>query len=355
MSKMPAKKKSCFQITSVTQAQVAANSIADGTQSLDDPDVSRAEIGGCDTLNNVGDPHEGIVNGGLCGSRFRVIKLDHGTGEPFRRGRWSCTEFYEKDSESNVSRTVDTSIKPAAATFDPSTERDSGLGANNGNSVVTSSAFSIQVSENSADSGYSVSAEAQHQGYSLPPQIGSGASAFQPAGFMSALQQAQVSVHPAGPQTFLTNSLNGMHQVAMSPIIAAVTQPQQLGYSTQAHTDYHQHHFGSSIQNPPMASLTVGSPPANQMPSPAITPGAAPGVQGLNGDAAQPHILQVGNSPAVTPVPGIVQHQPSGGSSITTASSISAITAQSGSQSVPAKVPSTSSPPTGLLSQVPAH
>lgn len=44
MSKMPSKKKSCFQITSVTQAaQVAASSNTDDTESLDDPDEPRTE------------------------------------------------------------------------------------------------------------------------------------------------------------------------------------------------------------------------------------------------------------------------------------------------------------------------
>lgn len=42
MSKMLAKKKSCFQITSVTTAQVATSSTED-TESLDDPDKSRTE------------------------------------------------------------------------------------------------------------------------------------------------------------------------------------------------------------------------------------------------------------------------------------------------------------------------
>lgn len=42
-SKMPVKKKSGFQITSVTTAQVAANSITEDTESLEDPDESRTE------------------------------------------------------------------------------------------------------------------------------------------------------------------------------------------------------------------------------------------------------------------------------------------------------------------------
>uniref|UniRef100_A0A8C1UR51 TSC22 domain family, member 2 n=1 Tax=Cyprinus carpio TaxID=7962 RepID=A0A8C1UR51_CYPCA len=186
MSKMPAKKKSCFQITSVTQAQVAANSATDDTESLDDPDESRTEDVSseifdmcrtevCDrssseeTLNNVGDSegqtpqnggfgtrtlshHQGIQASGTqtaqvtssssattitsCTSRFRVIKLDHGTGEPFRRGRWTCMEFYEKDPEGSVmSRTVD-SIRHTNVT-EPGADRDSGLGATVGSIMAT--------------------------------------------------------------------------------------------------------------------------------------------------------------------------------------------------------------------------
>lgn len=150
MSKMPAKKKSCFQITSVIQAQVGAGGTADDTESLDDPDESRAEDGtaetfegsrgdfeldGCeDALNNIGDVETPALQrqpgtpGGpgpqpvSCSSRFRVIKLDHSTGEPYRRGRWTCTEFYDKEPEAALlaSRTQPAEHLP---------DRDSGLGA----------------------------------------------------------------------------------------------------------------------------------------------------------------------------------------------------------------------------------
>lgn len=203
MSKMPAKKKSCFQITSVTQAQVAAVGTADDTESLDDPDesrtedvssemydVSRAEYepacersSSDEALNNVGETEAPSnapqaaqpsgpggnatgelrkVHGGQsqselapvttasppqpaagsssaastvsCSSRFRVIKLDHGTGEPFRRGRWTCTEFYEKDSEASHAGRTD-SIRHASVTLDPAADRDSGLGPSVGSAV----------------------------------------------------------------------------------------------------------------------------------------------------------------------------------------------------------------------------
>lgn len=446
MSKMPAKKKSCFQITSVTQAQVAASSITDDTESLDDPDESRTEDVSseifdvsrvCDrssseeTLNNVGEPQEGQppitgpVNGGLsyksigtgrvtphnlgvsvpvsataqpfvpssathpltvintvpaatvstsvahtapvstsCSSRFRVIKLDHGTGEPFRRGRWTCTEFYERDSDSNVNRTVD-SIK-STVTLDHSIDRDSGLGATN-NSVVTSSAFSAQALENTADSGYSMGnpahphpSEPLQQGYSLAPQIGSGASAFQPTGYATTAsqqpQQAQVNMQPVAPQTFLSNSLNGVHQGAMqqkSPIMPPATQAQQFAYSphptglSTGQPDYRQQHFGSSTQNLPMSALPVG-PPTSQVPSPLIT-SAGPGAQGLGGEAA-PAMA------SILPGSGQQQHvnqtQPSGGIGIAPALSITT-TSHSGVQNAPATVPSTTNTPPGVPSQAP--
>ncbi|KAM9848634.1 TSC22 domain family protein 2 [Aulostomus maculatus] len=454
MSKMPAKKKSCFQITSVTQAQVAASSITDDTESLDDPDesrtedvsseifdVSRADLGVCDrssseeTLNNVGESQEGQpsltapVNGGLsyksigtgrvtphnvggsvpavtqpfvpssathpltgintapaatvptsvahaapvstsCSSRFRVIKLDHGTGEPFRRGRWTCTEFYEKDSDSNVNRTVD-SIKPTV-TLD-SIDRDSGLGATS-NSVVTTSTFSSQALENSADSGYSVAhpAHPTEQGYSLVPQIGSGSSAFQPTGYTTTAshqpQPAQANAQPVAPQTFQPNSLNGMHQVAMqqkSPIMPPATPAQQMAYSNHpagalaGQLDYHHQRFGSNIQNLPMASLSMGVS-ASQGSSPVIKP-AGSVAQGLGGEAssAQGPILHMGNTPAMAPIlPGsgqqqpVNQTQPSGGLGLAPTPSVTT-TSHGGVQNVPAAVPSTTSTPPGVPSQVP--
>ncbi|XP_067828165.1 TSC22 domain family protein 4-like [Heptranchias perlo] len=40
--------------------------------------------------------------GGSCSSRFRVVKLDHALGEPYRRGRWTCMDLYDKDLDSHV-------------------------------------------------------------------------------------------------------------------------------------------------------------------------------------------------------------------------------------------------------------
>lgn len=161
---MSAKKKSCFQITSVTQAQVATVGSADDAESLDDPDESRTEDTSseiyepevCDrrssashgAANSVGDgeavAHRPVHQPGAtaaptttCSSRFRVIKLDHGTGEPFRRGRWTCTEFYERESEAATARTAE----GPRHTSEHAPDRDSGLGA----SVVVQSSQASDV------------------------------------------------------------------------------------------------------------------------------------------------------------------------------------------------------------------
>nr|XP_057929363.1 TSC22 domain family protein 2 [Doryrhamphus excisus] len=382
MSKMPAKKKSCFQITSVTQAQVAASNITDDTESLDDPDesrtedvsseifdVSRTDLGVCDrssseeTLNNVGESHEvpltAPVNGGhpynktgpqleasvpvpgtaqpalpvpaatvapagTCSSRFRVIKLDHGTGEPFRRGRWTCTEFHDRDSDSNANRTAD-SIKPAV-TLDYSTDRDSGLGTIS-NTVVSTSVASSQVLDNAADSHLVHSGETVQQGYSLGPQIGGGASAFQPTGYSATsskqTQHAQVNMQPAAPQTFLSNHLNGVHQGAVPPpVVPPATQVQQFAYS-----NHHQQHFGSS-------TLLLNLPSSSQGPSPSGST-----AHGLGGEApsSQGVLLHMAS--------GSGQQQP-GGLNVDMTSSVTS--SHSVVQNVPVTVPSTAStPPAG--------
>ncbi|KAJ7993468.1 hypothetical protein DPEC_G00272740 [Dallia pectoralis] len=394
MSKMPAKKKSCFQITSVTQAaQMAVSCTTDDTESLDDPDESRTEDvsseifdvsradfdpGVCDrssseeALNITGEvdaavmalniPQEpvsttGPFNGGhsyrstgqchvnasvlpalsqplipnsvtqqatttvsaspaaevppsvshtpaaaptssattttSCSSRFRVIKLDHSTGEPFRRGRWMCTEFYERDSEgSGMSRTAD-SIKHTANP-DHSVDRDSGLGTTGG-SAVSPGTISAQVHESSGDSGYSTVLHGHHpeppqQVFGQTPQAGSRTNAFQPAVY------SVPHVPPGAPQTHQPAGLNGVPPGTQS---YTATPPSQL--------DYRQQHLpplqGSSTQPSPMAPL-FGGPLTNQGTSPVITPAGGakgPGLVVQSGAPPQQHSPVVQNLPAAAP------------------------------------------------------
>ncbi|XP_064195073.1 TSC22 domain family protein 2-like [Anguilla rostrata] len=419
MSKMPAKKKSCFQITSVTQAQVAASSITDDTESLDDPDESRTEDVSseifdvsradyepemCDissseeTLNNVvetethipqdgqlptvsGPPNGGfayrnvgvagvalvnqhvvgasgptgqlpttvagvtqhpapVASGGVsnasvtaaqptaavssvsstttsttsCSSRFRVIKLDHGTGEPFRRGRWTCMEFYERDSEGSViTRTVD-SIRHANA-LDHSADRDSGLGATGGSVAAPTTLSGPGPDPAASDCAYAsgphLHPEPLPQSYCAGPQAHAGA--FQPAGYpavpssIAVTIQAQGAVQPMAPQSLVPPGTNGVHpslslqHVQKSPSMPSAGQAQQFGYSAQQ--QQHQQFLSGQLlgqpslappgqaeyrpQHLPAQTLSVGQP-VSQGPSPVMTPatGVAPGLGPQPGDGS---------------------------------------------------------------------
>ncbi|XP_073704889.1 TSC22 domain family protein 2-like isoform X2 [Garra rufa] len=329
MSKMPAKKKSCFQITSVTQAQVAANSATDDTESLDDPDESRTEDVSseifdmsrtdygqevCDrssseeTLNNVGEsegqlPAAAPLNGGFaprnlghqgvqatagtthsaqvtgsssattitsCSSRFRVIKLDHGTGEPFRRGRWTCMEYYEKDSEGSVmSRTVD-SIRHTNVT-EPIADRDSGLGATVGSVMAQvapdassngSSFHNVEPhSFNAALSGSPESFSNKPVPPSAPQQVAVPHSLHPPAhdgGHPGAHLQKSPSIPPPQVQPLLYQPQPITHQLQSQPALISTSQP-----------DYGQRNMPITVtQTLPGVSLAVtqGSSP---LPTPA--------------------------------------------------------------------------------------
>lgn len=429
MSKMPAKKKSCFQITSVTQAQVAANSVADDTESLDDPDESRTEDVSseifdvsrtdfepevCDrssseeTLNvgeseaaythvarhlpsstgafNIAPPFRNIISncvtsgshqspitgvttvqtsvpttgavqqpaplpsvgvgnvpGGTslsassssvsastttitsCSSRFRVIKLDHGTGEPFRRGRWTCTEFYEKDPEGSViSRNVDT-IRHNS-TLDTGTDRDSGLGATGGSSAAPSG-LSGHGPDPSVETAVSTASHVIHsdlqqqQNYGVGQHHGISGSVTHEAYSSSnnsksvpAQQQMQSSPHPIQQQNLIMLGVNGSQQTMhnqKSPGMLTGPQAQSIIYQTQvpqqqtsplqqlplAHQlatqtsvlpgsqlEYSQQHLAVTIaQSNSTSNFSIGQV-VNQGPSPLPTPASGAQSQGTSGE-----------------------------------------------------------------------
>ncbi len=453
MSKMPAKKKSCFQITSVTQAQVAAVGATDDTESLDDPDESRTEDvsseiydmsraeyePACDrssseeALNNVGEPEASSVTApshipqagqlsalssspigefrkvgvsastqggqqpsgvgvtpGLitqpgavqqqsapaasagpaaasvntsqpaagtssappppatstvsCTSRFRVIKLDHGTGEPFRRGRWTCTEFYEKDSEGSAgSRTVD-SIRHASAALDPAADRDSGLG-HTGGSVVAAATHSGQGLSSAADASLSSSRlhsvetsqqpqqQVHHQSYTSRQQGVSGSTAHSAfSGSKPTAAPAQPTVgglQPSASQSTLPVGQNGMSQsgvhIQKSPIMPASAQPityppqhpqQQLpmGHHLTSQSEYYPQTQPTSMQagiaagQPlPVSSLSAAPQHVGQGPASVLPPASGgPSVPSQAGDVAG---AGGGSVPTAQPAPGLLQQQ----------------------------------------------
>ncbi|XP_048019118.1 TSC22 domain family protein 2-like isoform X2 [Megalobrama amblycephala] len=361
MSKMPAKKKSCFQITSVTQAQVAANSATDDTESLDDPDESRTEDVSseifdmsrtdyepevCDissseeTLNNVGESEGQLptalpLNGGFgqrnlghqgvqasssqaagtsqvtnsssattitsCSSRFRVIKLDHGTGEPFRRGRWTCMEYYEKDTEgSMMSRTVD-SIRHTSVT-ETGADRDSGLGATVGS--VMAHVAPDTGGDGSSLTGPSSGSPETFSNKSVPPpaqqpvlgnsHVAGPHSLHHDGGHPGAHLQKSPSIPSPQVQPLLYQPQNSAHHLQSQPALISTSQP-----------DYGQLNMPITVtQTHSGASLSVGHA-VSQGSSPIPTPSAG-GMQVL-GTVEIPGGVPLGSQP-VSSVPNLVQH-----------------------------------------------
>ncbi|NXM37047.1 T22D2 protein, partial [Oxyruncus cristatus] len=313
MSKMPAKKKSCFQITSVTTAQVAS-SITEDTESLDDPDESRTEdvsseifdvsratdygpedvcerSSSEETLNNVGEAETpssvspnllldgqlavaaaGLAaapNGGAvpkssavplpatasgtavgagssaqailpstgpsvpaapgtmsqtaaaaCSSRFRVIKLDHGTGEPYRRGRWTCMEYYDRDSDGGVLGRTGDCIRHSSTFEQAAQERDSGLGATGGSVVVSVVPASAHGPDSIADS--SLAAVSQL----LQTEKMNQSSLQQPSFVIGQQQQPQQPIGGAVPQSTAQPVFSGASGASQQMMMPQQPQPQ---------------------------------------------------------------------------------------------------------------------------------
>uniref|UniRef100_A0A8C3QJQ9 TSC22 domain family member 2 n=1 Tax=Cyanoderma ruficeps TaxID=181631 RepID=A0A8C3QJQ9_9PASS len=319
MSKMPAKKKSCFQITSVTTAQVAS-SITEDTESLDDPDESRTEdvsseifdvsratdygpedvcerSSSEETLNNVGEaetpssvspnlvldgqlavaaagvaagPNGGAVpkssavplpavaagtavGGGsgaqaalpsagppapaasgamsqtaaaaACSSRFRVIKLDHGTGEPYRRGRWTCMEYYDRDSDGGVLGRTGDCIRHSSTFEQAAQDRDSGLGATGGSVVISAVPASAHGPDSIADS--SLAAVSQL----LQTEKMNQSSLQQPNFVIGQQQQPQQPVGGAVPQSTAQPVFSGASGASQQMIVPQQPQVNPQGVS----------------------------------------------------------------------------------------------------------------------------
>ncbi|XP_043556247.1 TSC22 domain family protein 1-like [Chiloscyllium plagiosum] len=84
-------------------------------------------------------------------SRFRVVKLDSNT-EPYKKGRWVCTEFYDKENVTvltegtSVNRTLD-SVKQASVT-DPNLDGQSTSGGSSVSSTLSAVGYYIETAGN---------------------------------------------------------------------------------------------------------------------------------------------------------------------------------------------------------------
>lgn len=176
-------------------------------------------------------------------SRFRVVKLDS-SSEPFRKGRWTCTEFYDKESL-------------AADAAPPAAPHLKALEALRQAPLPDAAAAGPE--RESTTSGSSVSSTLSHYTESAGSgEMGAPDPASAPAqpGLPQSLSQPQLHQEAAYPPHGLAalpppGSLPGQHQ---QPGIPAMLPPQQLPYAT------------APVAPQPQQPLAYGGGQATQVP-----------------------------------------------------------------------------------------
>ncbi|KAL6100618.1 tsc22d1 [Pungitius sinensis] len=214
-------------------------------------------------------------------SRFRVVKLDS-SSEPFKKGRWTCTEFHDKDTpgsapSSSASDTGSVSARQfVSESFAAAPERESTSGSSVSSTMSTLSHYNESVC--SAEVGGPPAAQHAHD-YASPPQ---GFQGVFPSGLNMAVSQSQT--HP----TDMTHS-----HVNTTVAPSAPTHNYQLGHHTQPNQ---QLTYAQAVANQSLGTTQgfVGVEQQQQQgyvslpQQPAVTPQAA-SLQGRPPEYAHPH------------------------------------------------------------------
>lgn len=227
-------------------------------------------------------------------SRFRVVKLDS-SSEPFRKGRWTCTDFYDKEAPTPAPSAPASEATPlgsrqfVAESFAGASERESASGGS------VSSTLSHYV-ENVAGGEAGGSPAPQHaQDYASPPQ---GYQGIPPSGLSMGVPQSQAQMqtqdfnHPHMKTTAAPSAPGQQAAIGTVP-------PQQLTYaqavanqppsSSQGPVGIQQQKMAyPSLPQQSAASPVSVRPPEYNQPQQGMPQAAAP----------QPHSSQAGSAPA---------------------------------------------------------
>nr|XP_058132632.1 TSC22 domain family protein 1 isoform X2 [Dasypus novemcinctus] len=207
-------------------------------------------------------------------SRFRVVKLDT-SSEPFKKGRWTCTEFYEKENavpatEGVINKVVETvKQNPAEVT----SERESTSGSSVSSSVSTLSHYTESVG--SGEMGAPAVVVQQQQ----PPAL-------------QGVAPLQMDFSSAGPQSISTASIP--QSISQSQISQVQLQSQELSYQQKPGLQ------AVPLQATINAATGVQPPPVN-----VVGGTSALGQQPSLSSLAQPQLPYSQMAPPVqTPLPG---------------------------------------------------
>ncbi|XP_057708304.1 TSC22 domain family protein 1-like isoform X1 [Corythoichthys intestinalis] len=189
-------------------------------------------------------------------SRFRVVKLDS-SSETFKKGRWTCTEFYDKDTPNSASSS---STSDAGSTRQYVSENFAGCSereSTSGSSVSSTMSTVSHYMESGDTGGPPVS---QHgQDYASPPQ---GLQAVLPSGLTGmGVSQSQPLINLQDiTHTNIKTNMAASTSSNMNPPVPV--QSQQIT-------------SGMPISAVPQQQLTYAQAVANQ------TPGSTPGFVGV--------------------------------------------------------------------------
>ncbi|XP_020037151.2 TSC22 domain family protein 1 isoform X2 [Castor canadensis] len=247
-------------------------------------------------------------------SRFRVVKLDS-TSEPFKKGRWTCTEFYEKENavpatEGVVVNKVVETVKqnPAEVT----SERESTSGSSVSSSVSTLSHYTESVGSGEMGAPTVVVQQQQPalQGVALQQMDFSspGPQSISAVSIPQSISQPQMSQVQLQTQELSYQQKQGLQPIPLQTTINAATGIQPSPVNVVGVTS-------AVCQQPSISSLAQPQLPYSQTAAPVQTPlpGASP--QQLQYGQQQPMVstqMAPGHGQSVTqnPTSEYAQQQP---------------------------------------------
>ncbi|OXB54988.1 hypothetical protein ASZ78_008500 [Callipepla squamata] len=207
-------------------------------------------------VNNVSNPSAGAASGSsqqqpASGtSRFRVVKLDS-SSEPFKKGRWTCTEFYDK--ENTVAASEGVAVNKAVETIkqnplEATSERESTSGSSVSSNVSTLSHYTESVGSGEMGAPTVVQQQA-FQGLGQPQSIAQ-ASAVQNGNLAQSVSQPPLvstsigmPVAPSVPQQMPLSSTQFPAQPLAQPVVSQMedgrrpTEPSLVGLPQAASSE----------------------------------------------------------------------------------------------------------------------
>ncbi|KAF6376913.1 TSC22 domain family member 1 [Rhinolophus ferrumequinum] len=236
-------------------------------------------------------------------SRFRVVKLDS-SSEPFKKGRWTCTEFYEK--ENAVPATEGVAINKAVETVkqnptDVTSERESTSGSSVSSSVSTLSHYTESVGSGEMGAPTVVVPQPAVPGAALPQMDFSSTG---PQG-VPAVSTAQSVPPPHLSQVQLqSQELSYQQKPSVQPVPVQAALSAATGIQP---SPVHVVGVASALGQPPsIASLAQPQLPYPQTAPPVQVPLPGAQAQQLQYGQQQPTVstqMAPGHGTSVTPIP----------------------------------------------------